>query len=120
MTKRSLHQIQESLAEQFYKYRRRGDDLGPEMGGGSYGLGGVTRSPSQFGGGANKTPKPPAQTPPPPAQTPPPASKPRVQVKPGETQDQAMLRTRREEIAKSRNDQAGAKVWRSIVRGRVA
>jgi hypothetical protein len=113
MTKRSLHQIQESLAEQFYKVSRRGDDLGPEMGGGSYGLGGVTRSPSQFGGGANKTPKPPAQTPPPPAQTPPPASKPRVQVKPGETQDQAMLRTRREEIAKSRNDQAGAKVWRS-------
>ena len=113
MTKRTLQQIQESLAEQFYRYRRRGDDQGPEMGGGSFGLGSVTRSPPQFGGGANKTPKPPAQTTPPPAQTPPPsASKPRVQMKPGETQDQAMLRTSREEIAKSRNDQAGAKVWR--------
>jgi hypothetical protein len=51
MAKRSLKQIQEILAEQFYKYRRRGDDPGPEMGGGSFGLGGVTRSPSQFGGG---------------------------------------------------------------------
>lgn len=85
MTKRSLHQIQESLAEQFYKYRRRGDDPGPEMGGGSFGLGSVTRSSSQFGGGANKTPKPPAQTPPPPA------SKPRVSVQ--QAKDMGIIKT---------------------------
>lgn len=108
MAKRSLTQIQESLAEQFYKYRRRGDDLGPEMGGGSFGLGSVTRSPSQFGGGSSKVQKPATPTPP----AAPPANKPRVQMKPGETQDQAMLRIQREKIAKDRNAQAGAKVWR--------
>ncbi len=108
MAKRSLKQIEESLAEQFYKYRRRGDDLGPEMGGGSFGLGSVTRSPSQFGGGSSKVQKPATPTPP----AAPPASKPRVQMKPGETQNQAMLRTQREKIAKDRNDQTGAKVWR--------
>jgi len=71
MTKRSLKQIQEILAEQFYKYRRRGDDPGPEMGGGSYGLGGVTRSPSQFGGGSNKVQKPTTPTTPTPPAAPP-------------------------------------------------
>jgi len=38
--------------------------------------------------------------------------KPKVTVKPGETMDQAILRTEREKIAKARNDQVGAKVWR--------
>jgi hypothetical protein len=38
--------------------------------------------------------------------------KPKVTVKPGETMDQAILRTEREKIARARNDQVGAKVWR--------
>lgn len=44
MTKRSLHQLQQSLLEQFNKFSRRGDQPGPEMGGGSVGLGSVTTS----------------------------------------------------------------------------
>jgi hypothetical protein len=64
MTKRSLDQIKESLAEQFNKFRRRGDDPGPEMGGGSYGLGSVTRSPDVWSRGGKPIERPPGSTPP--------------------------------------------------------
>jgi hypothetical protein len=64
MTKRSLDQIKESLAEQFNKFRRRGDDPGPEMGGGSYGLGSVTRSPDVWSRGGKPIERPPGSNPP--------------------------------------------------------
>ena len=54
----------------------------------------------------------PKTEPKPSAEAPKTEPKPKVTVKPGETMDQAILRTEREKIAKARNDQAGAKVWR--------
>ena len=64
MTKRSLDQIKESLLEQFNKFNRRGDQPGPEMAGGSYGLGSVTRSPSVWSRGGKPIERPPGSNPP--------------------------------------------------------
>jgi len=64
MTKRSLEQIKESLSEQFNKFNRRGDQLGPEMAGGSYGLGSVTRSPGVWSRGGKPIERPPGSNPP--------------------------------------------------------
>jgi len=74
MTKRSLDQIKESLSEQFNKFSRRGDQPGPEMAGGSYGLGSSNRSsnwnppsttsPNVWNRGGKPIERPPGSNPP--------------------------------------------------------
>jgi len=137
MAKRSLQQIEESLRAKLAEVRPGGGlekeypqkDLGGG-GGGVSPIGGQIRGPTispefvgpggqGFGGGGGRGtttrgPKVWRRGEQPSANKDPvkPAEKPRVQMKPGETQDQAMLRTQREKIAKDRNEQAGATVWR--------
>lgn len=134
MAKRSLQQIEESLRARLAEAGSKDSDgdgipddvetpqlfgrdvydplgiggrqqgyLGIDVGIGGAGKGAPSGGPKVWRPGGSK---PPGKEPPKVS-----AEKPRVKVKPGETQDQAMLRTQREKIAKDLNDRAGAKVW---------